>query len=140
MAKKQSKRNPWRGFQGFWIMPDGSAVEVRDHFETVKDDPTAFGFSPTEFAYRARADRETVLREAMKRGSIRVRGHNEYTTFEFHKMDPVVMKYVKRFMDRQVFYPDEVIHMHELATKKSWEGDYRRFRNLSESTFHELKG
>jgi len=140
MAKKRSKPNPWRGFEGYFIMPDGNSVEVSDHFDAIKEHPTFYGFTDAEVARYPRAQREALLQESLRRGVIRVRGHYEYATFEFYKMDPVVMRLIKTFISRRAFHQDEKISLHEISTHKAWEGPYVQLKNLGEADFHERKG
>lgn len=133
-------RNPWYGTEGFWISADGTFREVRDHFNEVKGDPKAFGFTEAEAAtWDIRRNRENVLIAAMRKGFIRVRGHKDYTTFELWKVADRDVSHMKRFVDKFAFYPEEDVSIHELSSHKAWNGDMRKLKYLSADRFNEDK-
>lgn len=140
MKTKMARRNPWHGVEGFWISPDGSFREVRDHFDEAKGDPGAFGFTEAEArTWEFRRDREKVLVSIMRKGYIRVRGHKNYTTFELWKMTESLLSHMKRFVDKFAFWPEEEVSIHELSSHKAWTRDMRKLKFLSVDRFNEDK-
>ena len=67
--------------EGYWVSPDGRVIEIYEHLAYVKEHPDEFGFTPedlrplTEEKKRREKTpgRERILKEAMRRGWIRVR-------------------------------------------------------------------
>jgi len=117
MAKKRKKymSNQWAGF---WIFPDGKVREIVDHFIDVQSLPRLYGVDPEQAMKWKPTDRERVLRMLMKRGFIRIRGHERYTTFEFQTLDNITARYIVNFIKKSAFWPSDRVALHELATKR----------------------
>lgn len=106
--------------EGYWISPDGDLVQVREHFDAVRDAPEAFGFTREAAAGWTRQDRDRILREAILRGWIRVREHRHHTTFEMRQMNQDAGFAVKSFLETTKAWPEEAVEIHELLPKKAW--------------------
>lgn len=106
--------------EGYWISPDGDIVEVVDHFTQVQEAPEAFGFKAEEAPKWRREDRERVLRQAISRGWIRVRGHRDHTTFELSELNEPAAFAIKDFLRRDGAWENERVEVHELAKKRQW--------------------
>lgn len=103
---------------GWWISPGGESLEIIDHFETVRAEPDRFGFRGSEAARWTRADRSRVLRKAIHRGWIRVRGHGDYTTFEVRGLDPGTVSRIARHLRAVAAWETEIVEIHELGLPK----------------------
>ena len=77
---------------GFWIEcgDPPRCHEIQEHLLAVEADPTRFGLTPGFLAEQRKthkdraAYRAAVLTAAMRNGFVRVRGHGDHTTFQFH--------------------------------------------------------
>lgn len=126
----RARRNPWRGTEGFWLLPDGQARQVVDHFEDLRTEPLYAEYGVKQ-SWKP-DDREKALRYAMRKGLIRVRGHRNYTVIEFDRMSDHVAELIVGFVRRFAFHEDDDFHLHELATGRSWEGSYGRMVKFSD--------
>jgi len=107
----------YRGTEGFFITPDGKFQEVTEHFSEVREDPTRFGFSEAEAASWTREeDRARVLREVVRRGWIRVRGHRGFTTFDVPELSQDSLWKLKEFLQQANAFGEDPIRVHEVAT------------------------
>lgn len=106
--------------EGYWISPEGELIEVRDHFEEVRSRPQKFGFKKSEELKWKREDRERVLRDAILRDWIRVRGHGNYTTFEIPEFNQDTSFRMKDFLEKTGAWENEVVEVHELKAHKHW--------------------
>lgn len=99
--------------EGHWISPDGGVLEVAEHFEAIRSDPPAFGFTLREAQKWTRDDREAVLRKAMKKGWTRVRGHRNSITFELYELDADRATYIRDFLQGIGAWENDPIEVHE---------------------------
>lgn len=106
--------------EGYWISPGGDIAEVDDHFRAIEDAPEAFGFRPSDAVRWKRSDRDRILREAILRGWIRVRGHRDHTTFEMKELSQDSSFAVKSFLEATSAWPQESIEVHEIGPRRAW--------------------
>ena len=76
--------------EGWWIAPDGEVIRIHEHLRYIEEHPERFGFTPEELKPRDEDERRRrgvrrgrILREAFRRGFVRVRMHGGRNVFEF---------------------------------------------------------
>jgi len=107
--------------EGYWISPEGKIIEIREHFSYVRDHPKAFGFTAGEAKTWTTDDRERVIRAAVQRGWIRVRGHKRYMTFEPAELTQDAIFSITELLRKQRIHPDERVRVHELSRGRGFE-------------------
>lgn len=114
-----------RGTEGYWLTPDGKAIEVMEHFQYVQAYPRKFGFTAGQAKGWTRDDRERVLREAIRRGWIRVRAHRNYITFEVHELTNDALWNITEFLKKTGAW--QTVRVQELARGRGFEQDPEYF-------------
>ena len=114
--------------EAFWVYgADGSRgvrwVEVADHEQAMRDDPTVaskMGMSKLLIAELSarHQERKPFLISVMKRGAVRVRGHSSHVTVEYWCRDscePLYLKAIAKFAD-SVLAPTALLKLVNLRT------------------------
>lgn len=114
---------------GFWIRYRSGPrlCQVTEHLLAVEADPELYGISRADLAAMRTSSvdresfRETVLLLVMRNGCIRVRGHSDYTTFQFCEANDVraVADAVAEFLRFCRFDEHEHIVLSNLAVGRS---------------------
>lgn len=114
-----------RGTEGFWITPDGKAIEVMEHFQYVQAHPRPFGFTAAQAKGWTRDDRERIVRAAITRGWIRMRAHRNYITFEVHELNQDALWSITEFLKKSGAW--QTVRVHELGRGRGSEHDPEYF-------------
>ena len=108
------------GMTGYWISPTGKIQEVYEHFKVVADSPKKYGITEEDIE-ELDFDREKILIKVIQNNWIRVRGHKNYTTFEFWEYDIGVLTQVLKFVKRTKMWDNEIIYLNELKSRRGVE-------------------
>lgn len=112
--------------EGWWISAlDGTVVSVHEHAHEVKTDPERFGLRPADvegFLPGVPADRERLVRMAMRKGWIRVRSNRARVVAEFD-WSPLddVLAYLVPWLG-EMFGPLTRVELHDLRRRRHYEG------------------
>jgi hypothetical protein len=93
--------------RGWWIAPDGEISEILEHLGAIDKDPGRFGFSreellplKEEIGKKGKGKRrKRILRQAIKKGFIRVRFDNHRHVAEFYgweRCKRLIMKFLRQ--------------------------------------------
>jgi hypothetical protein len=126
MADKNEKK-----FRGWWISPEGEAIQIPDHFKYILENPEKFGFQKEKLAHipwELKGDnRDNYMSIAFQRGWIRVREQKGFTIFQFWEKTESAVNRLKNHIPVFNLSPQDQLAVTESFKKEKYSITVERF-------------